>query len=332
MESRTVPSINASIFIAAAEDLNLDVSIIDHEYSYIKISNKLKELFLLGNKVSFNNGVSSSIARSKFFSLKLLSRENIRVPYSKLFKVKAYSSNEELIKDIQGFIQKSNLKDIVVKPNDGSLGKGVFIKPKPDEIEHVFKEIIKLNTKGILIEEYIEGIDYRILVFQKKVIEVLERIPANIIGNGKDTLNSLVRNYNVQRLKNSMKPVKIDEYLIRYIKRNYNLDLNSKVSRGKKVQLRKVSNFAQGGNVKKIPLEIIDSRFIEIFQKISDLLCLEYVGIDLITTDISKFNYDNYSINEVNSNAMIDVHYFASEGRKKLFTAKKVLSTYFGLS
>src|SRR5699024_8329874 len=109
---------------------------------------------------------------------------------------------------------------------------------------------------SVIVEEYIPGEEYRIYVLNGKVIAALNRIPANIIGNGKNTIRELIREKNIKRKQIPSvrrRPIKIDEEVKRNVKK-YNYTFNSILNNGEQIFLRKTSNLSAGGD----PIDVTD--------------------------------------------------------------------------
>src|SRR5699024_2268850 len=79
---------------------------------------------------------------------------------------------------------------LVLKPTDANGGRGVFSNLKSesslkDALHHVRTV---LGYKEVIIEEYLPGVEYRIIVLEDKVVGALNRVPANVIGDGMSTI------------------------------------------------------------------------------------------------------------------------------------------------
>ena len=78
---------------------------------------------------------------------------------------------------------------VVVKPEKGNQGKGVSLNiTNPADIAEAFNLASKFDN-NVLVEKYIPGKDYRVLVINGRVAAVARRIPARVIGDGIHTLS-----------------------------------------------------------------------------------------------------------------------------------------------
>src|SRR3989338_5881083 len=80
---------------------------------------------------------------------------------------------------------------VVVKPNSGSHGNGVFLVHDRREFDAAMRNIFK-QDKVALVQRVISGRDYRIVVLDKQVISAYERIQLNVVGDGTSTIRQLL--------------------------------------------------------------------------------------------------------------------------------------------
>src|SRR5699024_8332535 len=104
---------------------------------------------------------------------------------------------------------------VVLKPTSEAGGRGVFSNVQSKiELKKVISYVRhNLKYKSVLLEEYIPGKDYRVFVFNGKVLGGLDRIAANIVGNGENSVSELIKQKNkVKKLSphTARRPLKID--------------------------------------------------------------------------------------------------------------------------
>ena len=81
---------------------------------------------------------------------------------------------------------------LIVKPNSQSQGSGVTLVNNKKELVFSLKEIFKIDRIAI-IERYLPGRDYRIVVLDGEIISAYERIPLSVTGDGKNSVFSLLK-------------------------------------------------------------------------------------------------------------------------------------------
>jgi D-alanine-D-alanine ligase-like ATP-grasp enzyme len=145
------------------------------------------------------------------------------------------------------------------------------------EYSHVFR-----------VERFYSGKDYRIVVYDGNIISAYERIALFIIGNGKDTLASLIESKQKEFSQNG-RPEVIDMGDIRIMKKltSYGYTLMSIPQFGEKITLLDNANLSTGGESKDITHEL-HTDFADIAIRATKSLSLELSGVDIITGDATK--------------------------------------------
>src|SRR5699024_658111 len=147
-----------------------------------------------GDKVSKE---SLKLTGNKDLAKELFSKHGVPVPAGKRFKKDI--QNEEII-----FYANKLGFPLVLKPTNGYQGKGVIANIR--DINHLRDSLIHvrevLNYPDVLIEQYIPGEEYRVFVVEDNVVAAINRIPANIVGDGVNTVKELIKIKNKERKKN----------------------------------------------------------------------------------------------------------------------------------
>jgi cyanophycin synthetase len=203
-------------------------------------------------------------------------------------------------------------KPMVVKPVDGNQGKNVFINiSNYDECLNAFLNITK-NYKGAILEELFNGHDYRILIINYKFVAAAKRIPAFVIGNGKNTLSELIdiENSNPDRgngHSNILSKIVINADTIQYLTEQ-NLKLTSIIPTKKIIYLCKTANLSTGGISENVT-DIVHPNIINLCVRVAQQMQLDICGIDLIKNDITtNFSNKQEGIIEVNSSPGLRMH------------------------
>ncbi len=254
-----------------------------------------------------NNSVAAAIASYKSTSNKFLRKKGFPMPKQ---------TSARSAKDIIKYLDESGLQDIVIKPKRGVGGHGVTILPRSkEEIEAAYNEAREHNLSRkqphAVVEEFIPGENYRLLVLGDKVIAAAHRIAASVTGNGTDTIEVLIKNKNKQLKKMSRPTIPVDEETHTTLEQN-NMTLQSIPQKGKEVKLRFNANMTSGGSTREC-LSEVHPEYKKVAIEITKAIGLELAGLDLITTDITKPT-KNYGINEVNHNPGLRIHYMPDEG------------------
>lgn len=148
-----------------------------------------------GDKVS-NEAVE--ICSDKNETKRVLSENGVSVPKGEVFHVDTDVNN------IDQYISTSLNYPVVVKPLDGSYGRGVVTNIQgKNELARAIKLLrVESHSNDIIVEQYIRGEDYRVYIVEDKVIGAIKRTVAHVKGDGVSTVQELIENKNQYRKTN----------------------------------------------------------------------------------------------------------------------------------
>ncbi len=182
----------------------------------------------------------------------------------------------------------------VLKPIDAEQGRGVTPNIRSDEeLASAAKEAKKHTQSQLLLQQHINGDDYRLNTIGDKLAFVVKRSAPSITGNGHNTVQELIDGLNARRrvsqaqgqIAGEINPH--DPEVIGLISKA-NLTFTSIPREGERVTLRRNANISTGGERE----DIDPSRVHPVIQRqclaIARTLGLEVCGIDYITTDITQ--------------------------------------------
>lgn len=246
------------------------------------------------------------------------------VPTPKGFK---FEKNEKIEQIIEKFNQEGLNYPVVIKPVFGSLGKGVIINIKnKEELKNALIETNNSEDRynSYVIEEHIEGEEFRLYVIGDEVVAATKRVPANVVGDGKSTIKELIEEKNKLRKENPYlrkKLIKIDDSVENFIK-NKGLSLESIPEKDELVYLKGPSNIAAGGD----PIDATDrisavAKTVAV-SAVKAIPHLIHAGVDIIV------NKEEAYIIEINSTADIVLHLFPIEGHPRN-VPEKIIDYYF---
>ncbi|MFW6035386.1 MAG: cyanophycin synthetase [Halothermotrichaceae bacterium] len=223
----------------------------------------------------------------------------------------------ENLKDLKKVIKKLNMP-LVVKPVAGSHGKGVTLKIYNwYSLKKAYYKAKKYSRK-IIVEEYHQGKDYRLLVVGGKMVAAAERQPPFIVGNGQDKIKELIKIKNSSNLRGEghekpLTKIKIDKSLENVLQdQHYTLD--SIPEKDVKVLLRYNGNLSTGGTAADVTEKVHpENRCAAV--RAARLIGLDIAGIDILTPDIRiPLNHQQGAIIEVNAAPGIRMHHHPSSG------------------
>ncbi len=211
---------------------------------------------------------------------------------------------------------------LVIKPNVSGFSRGSHF-PITD-FTQLWRAIFlaKLWWPTTVIEQYLEGKNYRVLVIRGKIMSVIERYPPFVDGNGSDTISHLIDKENTVREEMGLFPcmhsLQKGSATVKYLsKSGYNLD--SIPPAGKRIKLFHRVALAPGGVVRTVEKSLIPQINNELFLSILDMFDANILGIDVIFEEsIEKsFREQQCIFLEVNSRPYLKMHDYPRYGEKE---------------
>ena len=254
--------------------------------------------------------VSADIASDKVLTKELLKIQKIPV------------ANGSRVSNIISLLKEGERigYPLVMKPRYGSKGEDVYVNITTEkELVKTFNKV-KDKHNELIIEKYIEGLDYRVCVVGYNVVAVALRTPPSVVGDGKNNIKTLIGllNENPIRGFDHEKPltkVKIDKELLISLEKQ-NVSLSTILKEGEKILLRENANISTGGVATDYSNRICEENK-RLCIRAAKAIGLDICGIDIKALDISKPLDGQGVIIEINAAPGIRMHEYPFEGSPK---------------
>ncbi|WP_299824611.1 cyanophycin synthetase [uncultured Pontibacter sp.] len=194
---------------------------------------------------------------------------------------------------------------LVIKPLDGNHGKGATININNlKDAQKGFLEAKKFS-EDIIVEHYINGFDFRLLVINGKFVAAAKRTPAMVTGDGVSTIKQLIDRENKDPRRGVghekvLTKINIDKHTQNILKLK-NLTTQSVLAAGEELYLKSTANISTGGTATDVT-DLVDPYNILMAERIAGLIGLDICGIDVMTTDIAiPLNEARGAVLEVNA-------------------------------
>ena len=207
---------------------------------------------------------------------------------------------------------------VILKPLDASHGRGISGRIDNDETLHEAWNDAREYSTRIVVEQYAEGRDYRVLVINGRVVACAERIPACVTGDGTSTVAQLIEHENRDPRRGvghtkTLTKLPVDSRTVGYL-RKHDLTLESVPEKGQIVYLRGTANLSTGGTAIDRTDEMHPDN-VTACEMAAGIIGLDIAGIDVLTPDISvPFRENGAVIIEVNAGPGIRMHIHPTEG------------------
>lgn len=292
---------------------------------FLKLEKNGTEKYIFGQKIGQTPHEAIVVCRHKQLTKKFLKKAGLKVPSGKMFnngqKKEALKYGEKI-----GF-------PLVAKPVYGTWGKNVFVGIKDkSSLKKAVEKVINTGN-DFLVEKQVPGKEYRVLATRKKLIGIINRIPANVIGDGISTIKKLVEEKNKDKRRGdahekALVKININDEAINTLAEQ-KMDVLSVPAKDQVVYLRKNSNLSTGGDSFDVT-DIAHPNYKKLGpQVIKAVPGLPYAGFDLLANDITADPYKNgYAVIEINESPMISMHHFPYKGKSRN-AAKEVIDMLF---
>lgn len=212
---------------------------------------------------------------------------------------------------------------VVIKPLDGNHGRGVMINLADEAaVREAYPTAERESRAGtVVVERYVTGKDFRILVVNNQVVAVAERVPAHVTGDGKQTVAQLIEQTNLDPRRGVghekiLTRITIDAQTGEVLEKQ-GLSLEAVPEAGQFVQLKLTGNMSTGGTSIDRTDDIHPDN-VEIARQAAMVVGLDVAGIDFITTDIAQsVRETNGAIVEINAGPGFRMHTNPTEGHPR---------------
>jgi len=207
---------------------------------------------------------------------------------------------------------------IVIKPLDGNHGKGASINVVTWEDAQSGLAHAKQYSRRVIVEKFITGFDFRILVIDNKLVAAAKRVPAHVLGDGKHTIQELIDETNKDPRRgygheNVLTEITVDRDTTDLLEKlGYTLD--TVPNNGETVYLKSTANLSTGGTSVDVT-DMMHPENIFLAERIARVIGLDVCGIDIMAENLTQPLKDNGGvILEVNAAPGFRMHLAPSEG------------------
>jgi D-alanine-D-alanine ligase-like ATP-grasp enzyme len=170
---------------------------------------------------------------------------------------------------------------VIVKPNSKSQGVGVSLVENKKELKLALVDVFKSDRVAI-VERYLPGHDYRIVVLDNKIISAYERIALSVVGDGRSSIFSLLKQKQDFFIKNNRDTkINFDDKRIKLKLKKYGYTLKSILPKNEKVFLLDNANLSTGGDSIDVT-NTIHKEYQKIAINLARDMGLRIAGVDIM--------------------------------------------------
>ncbi len=260
-------------------------------------------------EIDRTSAIAESIAQDKELTKKLLDAAGVPVPKGRPVKD---------AEDAWAAAQHIGLP-VVIKPRDGNQGKGVTVNVSTREEVLAAYAVADEYGGEVLVERFLPGSDYRLLVVGDRLVAAARREPPLVIGDGKHTVRQLVDKVNADPRRGdghatSLTKIRFDEVALARLKEQ-GFEADSVPAKGTRVILRNNANLSTGGTATDVTDDVhpdVAARVVSAARMIG----LDIAGVDVVCeTVLRPLEEQSGGIVEVNAAPGLRMHLSPSFGK-----------------
>jgi cyanophycin synthetase len=257
------------------------------------------------------SNIAVHMASNKHLTKTLLEQSGIPVPKGEI--VTTLEAAQAAARRLRG--------PVTVKPLDANQGKGVTACSRtPEQVAAAYAHARAFGRR-IIVEQFIEGADYRVLVTGTKIAAASMRLPPSVTGNGASTLRELVAVENANPARgeghaNILTKIALDDHAAGLV-REQGYEFDAVLPAGVTVQLRSNANLSTGGTAEDVTDLLPESTRV-LCVRAAQKIGLDIAGIDIVCRDIAQpLKEQRGAVIEVNAAPGIRMHHYPSRGQPR---------------
>lgn len=285
-----------------------------------------RRIKVCANYTPFDDPVTLMLAGNKILVHRLLMDRGLPIPRHLPFTLRSIQSAENFLERTAG--------EYVVKPAKNT-GAGAGVTTGVATRSRLWRAAARAATYGrdLLIEEQVQGDNYRLLYLDGILLDAVVRKPPRVIGDGLATVRELIHALNRERSRAghavAQVLVTIDRDAIHTLAKQ-GLTLSTVPAKGQEVVIKTVINDNAGPENETVTHQLCTD-IIAAGSTAASAVGVRLAGVDIITPDPSRpLSETGGVVLEVNTAPGFYFHYRKSG--EPFPVAQHVLASIFGLS
>ncbi len=205
---------------------------------------------------------------------------------------------------------------VVLKPLRANRGRGVSVNlQSADAVREAYKLASEIQTRAV-VERYLPGDDYRLLVVDGKFTAAVQRPPPSVVGDGAHNLQELIDLINKVERRDGVlfDPISVNDEARRLLAEQ-GMQLGTVPSAGQRIRFRRSAS-PESTTIDVTDLVHPDNRAVAVAA--ARACFLDVAGVDFMSPDITRSWKENGAgIVEVNAGPAVDLHMYPREGKRR---------------
>ncbi|MBW3566652.1 MAG: N-acetylglutaminylglutamine synthetase [Proteobacteria bacterium] len=279
-------NIYAEIIVNEARRRGIAVQVLDAEHGYFTLTFGGRSITCRESLSELTNAIAMSRCDNKQVTSRILADAGLHVP-----------DQREAGKESSDLAFLATHGEIVVKPARGEQGRGISVGVRNEDEMQGAIEIARRYCDDVLLENYMEGHDLRVIVINYAVVAASIRKPPEIVGTGQHSIRDLIRKQSRRReaATHGESRIPLDDETERFVSRaGYAFD--DVLTEGETLAVRGTANLHSGGTIHDVTDQLSD-KLRNAAEQAARALEIPVVGLDFLVPEIDG---DAYAIIEAN--------------------------------
>ncbi|MGC2855202.1 N-acetylglutaminylglutamine synthetase [Novispirillum sp. DQ9] len=267
----------ARIIVDEARRRGIQVQVVDEQEGYFTLSHGGRSITCRESLSDLTTAIAMSRCDDKAVTRRLLAAAGLAVPD----QMEVSADNEGAALE---FLARHG--SVVVKPARGEQGQGISVDVRrPDDLRRAIAAARAFSSR-VLLEQFCQGEDLRIIVIDGKVVAGAVRRPACVVGTGRHSLRALIEAQSRRRAAatGGESRIPLDAETERCA-REAGYDLEDVPPEGAVVPVRKTANLHTGGTIHDVTDEM-HPELVRAAVLAAHALDIPVVGLDLLVPDL----------------------------------------------
>ncbi|HEV7298143.1 MAG TPA: N-acetylglutaminylglutamine synthetase [Tepidisphaeraceae bacterium] len=277
----------ARIIVDEARRRGIGVEVLDEEANYFALTCGGRRIVCRESLSELTSAVAMSRCDDKRCTLRLLDKAGLRVPVQQM---------AGLPSDNHAFLDR--FKRVVVKPARGEQGRGISVDLRtPADLDAAI-ELARQECQDVVLEQFCEGVDLRIVVIGFKVVAAAIRRPAQVVGDGRHTVRELIEQHTKRRMAatGGESRVPMDAETDRCVRAG-GYEMTSVLPDGVVLPVRKAANLHTGGTIHDVTAQL-HPVLADAAERAARAIDIPVTGLDFLVPAVDGPDYVIIEANE----------------------------------
>jgi GNAT-family acetyltransferase (TIGR03103 family) len=264
----------ARIIADEARRRGITVEVIDPSWGEMRLTYGGRSLVTRESLSELTTAVAMSRCDDKRVTRRLLSSAGLRVPRA---HTASYDEHDE------EFLRRTG--SLVVKPARGEQGVGISIGvTTPEQLQAAITEAHRY-CPDVLLEEFVEGEDLRVIVIDGEVVAAAIRRPATVIGTGRHAVRDLIERQSKRRsaATHGESRIPMDE-ITEQIVHDAGYAMDDVLPEGQELRVRRTANLHTGGTIHDVTAAL-HPEIVAASIRAAQALDIPVTGLDLLVPE-----------------------------------------------